>query len=291
MKNRDKRGVTLIEFLVVASIIGILTALLLPAVQAAREAARRLQCQNKLHQLALAMHSHHDANRSFPPGVSSITEYPRHQRLSWCARLLPYLEQESLWNIVERDYRRTLNPFYPQAHSLLAVPLPVLSCPSDGRAETAHIARGQFVVALTNYLGVCGTDYMSENGVLHLDSEVRFATVTDGSSNTVMIGERPPSPDFWFGWWYAGSGQNGSGSPDMLLGAREQNIGFDRFGQCPPGRSSFSPGNLDDFCSTLHFWSVHPSGGNFALVDGSVKFIMYESAPILATMATRDGDR
>jgi prepilin-type processing-associated H-X9-DG protein len=118
---------------------------------------------------------------------------------------------------------------------------------------------------------------------------VRLAEVTDGASNTLMVGERPPSADLVAGWWYAGWGQDKDGSTDMVLGVRELNVRRHYPTDCPPGPYDFGPGRLSDPCSAFHFWSVHPGGAHFLLVDGSVRFLRYPAAPLMPALATRAG--
>jgi prepilin-type processing-associated H-X9-DG protein len=146
-----------------------------------------------------------------------------------------------------------------------------------------------FRVALTSYVGVLGTNFRNPDGVLFLDSQVRIADIGDGTSHTIMAGERPPSADFWYGWWYAGVGQWGTGSADMFLGAREINAGWFFLTGCAAGPFHFGPGRPDEQCDTLHFWSLHSGGGNFLLADGSVRFLSYEADEILPALASRSG--
>jgi prepilin-type processing-associated H-X9-DG protein len=125
--------------------------------------------------------------------------------------------------------------------------------------------------------------------VLFLDSHVRLADITDGTSCTLMAGERPPSADCWYGWWYAGYGQAGTGSADMLLGARERNLGGPYVSSCPPGPYRFQAGRVENQCDLFHFWSLHPGGAHFLFADGSVRFLAYSAADILPALATRAG--
>ena len=140
---------------------------------------------------------------------------------------------------------------------------------------------------MTCYLGVNGTDYTKKDGILYQDSQTRPRDVTDGLSNTLLIGERPPGPDFWYSWWYAGYGQFGSGSPDMLLGCSELNDGATNAEGCPPGPYEFGPGDQEDQCHVFHNWSFHPGGANFAMADGSVRLISYDAKDIMPAIATR----
>ncbi|MEQ1906522.1 MAG: DUF1559 domain-containing protein, partial [Pirellulaceae bacterium] len=118
------------------------------------------------------------------------------------------------------------------------------SDPESDKVQWTHENR---IVTTTNYLGVNGTDYKKRDGVFYLNSATKFRDILDGQSNTLMVGERPPSPDFWYGWWYAGFGQSGSGSPDMLLGVREVHDppppGVTNYLEtCPPGPYQFTKG-------------------------------------------------
>jgi len=105
-----------------------------------------------------------------------------------------------------------------------------------------------------------------------------------------MIGERPPSADNWYGWWYAGHGQAGSGSPDMLLGVAEVNDGARYAEDCGSGPFRFSNGNPDRQCDLFHFWSLHSAGANFATAGGSVHFLSYSTDEnLMRALATRNG--
>jgi prepilin-type processing-associated H-X9-DG protein len=104
-----------------------------------------------------------------------------------------------------------------------------------------------------------------------------------------MLGERPPSADFYYGWWYAGTGQDGTGSCDMVLGAREINAGRPELANCSAAASHFGRGSLSNECDLLHFWSFHTGGANFAYADGSVHFLPYNADAQLTALATRAG--
>jgi len=284
-----QRGVTIIELVVAVAIMGVMVSLLLPALGAARESARRVHCANRLRQLVTAVHSHHDFHNRMPAGVHSRSSaFPY---LAWPAQLLPFIERNDLWLATECDYARRRHPFVLPAHRSLSEVVTHFSCPSDGMAEQVHFARNAHVVALTDYLGVAGTNFRARDGVFFRDSTTRMGDVHDGTSQTLCIGERPPSADAWYGWWYAGVGQQESGVPDMLLGVNEVNIGYDVFGPCPP-LSGFQPGTRDSVCSTLHFWSYHPDGAHYAMCDGAVRMVAYGTDNgILRAISTRsEGD-
>ncbi len=283
------RGFTLLELLVVIAIIGILLALLLPAVQKVRSTAARIQCANNLKQLGLALHNYHDANSALPQGVTSEQPGEPYPRISWLARLLPYLEQDALWRATVGAYEYQQVPFADPPHVAFGTPVRVFSCPADSRTLDPQPTHGGRRPALTSYLGVLGTAYDQTDGVLFRDSRVRLTDITDGTSNTLMVGERPPSADLWYGWWYAGYGQAGSGSADMLLGVRERNFGGPYVAACPPGPYHFGPGRVTEQCDLFHFWSLHSGGAHFLFADGSVRFLRYEADGVLPALATRAG--
>ncbi len=315
-----RRGVTLIEVLVVIAIIGILLALLLPAVQKVREAAARVQCQNNLHQIGIALHTYHDAYGSFPPGqpfrTGPAADY-YHPWWSWLTRLLPFVEQDNLLRQAEDWAHRPgseqtypwpepwLTPPYP-GNPALSVVVRTYACPSDARtlqvevanwAEWNNLDADRIRVALTSYLGVTGSGNDASgrpNGLLYIGSATRIGDVTDGVSNTAAAGERPPSADMTYGWWFAGAGYDNAGSGDNLLGARE--YGYAPFlnayggGNCPVGGNvGLQPGRLDNPCDQTHFWSLHPGGANFLFADGSVHFLFYSADRVLPALATRAG--
>jgi prepilin-type processing-associated H-X9-DG protein len=137
---------------------------------------------------------------------------------------------------------------------------------------------------------VSGTNQFRKDGVLYLDSQTRFAAITDGLSQTLFVGERPPSAQGNFGWWYGGWGQNKDGSGDTVLSVRERNLNSIYAPGCPVGPYEFGPGRIDNQCDTFHFWSLHIGGGaHFLFGDGSVRFLRYSAAPLMPALATRSG--
>jgi prepilin-type N-terminal cleavage/methylation domain-containing protein len=284
--QRLRSSFTLLELLVVIAIMAVLTSLLLAAVQRARESASRISCVNHLHQISLALHQYHDVYYVLPPGVTGPGGKGTYSFLGWEARLLPFVEQDNLSRTIPSAYQQAPYPFVNPPHIGLDTVILLYVCPSDPRVQQAQISRGQRV-AFTSYLGVEGLDFRNTNGVLYMNSAIRFADVSDGTSNTLLVGERPPSTDLYYGWWYAGEGQSLTGSTDMILGVRE------RMAELIPGCSArpydYTPGRLSNQCDMFHFWSPHFGGAHFLMVDGSVHFLSYDANPILPALATRAG--
>lgn len=286
---RPRRGTTLIELLVVIAILAIAIGLLVPAVQKVRTAADRLRCASNLRQIGIALHNYHDTLGSLPHGVTAQRRGEPYPRMTWLTRLLPHVEQDALWRATLAAYAYQTWPYADPPHVAFGTPMRLYACPADGRTLDPQATHRGFQAALTSYVGVLGTAYDSREGCLYLGSRVRLTDIIDGTSNTILVGERPPSPDFWYGWWYAGYGQAGTGSIDMLLGARERNFGGGYVGQCPPGPYHFQPGRITDQCDVFHFWSLHSGGAHFLFADGSVHFLPYAADGVLPALATRAG--
>ena len=309
--RKYRRGFTLVELLVVIAIIGILVGLLLPAVQAAREAARRMQCTNNLKQQVLAMHNHHDTFKRFPaahqmgttwytsyglnppPGgtTTPTSSYPAEGPWwSWMTRILPFIEGNNLYEAFDRRGVAAAWAWDPPINQRLHRTInPTFVCTSDPRGGLLSAGPDNGLkAALTSYLGVSGTHQFREkggldgpqqlggqDGMLFVNSSVKMAGITDGTSNTLIIGERPPSSDLEYGWQWAGSGDAPYfGACDVVLGVHE------RAGTPAAIPDFFRPGKVQDPNSLhrYHFWSLHPGGANWALADGSVRFISYSSA-------------
>jgi len=299
---RVGRAFTLIELLVVIAIIAILIGLLLPAVQKVREAAARMKCANNLKQISLATHTYHDANGQMPLALQTTT-YSRYWYWSWFTQILPYVEQQNLYNQANAYSATNFDPWGPPSNPGLSTYLPVWSCPSDSRQLAVQDSSG-LKVAFTGLLGVCGTAKGKNDGVI-CNTKVNITGITDGTSNTLLVGERPPSSDFFFGWWFAGAGyydpgttpsQDGTG--DVTLGTWDLRYppalltGFNGGYTCTATKYQFQPGLLSDGCDQAHFWSMHTGGGNFGMADGSVRFIAYgagNNQALWVALGTRAG--
>ena len=315
--TKGRRGFTLIELLVVIAIIAILIALLVPAVQKVREAAARTHCQNNMKQVALAMHNYHGTLKHYPKGVWRSAGNPRlFEYWSWLAQLLPYIEQDNVYKMADNwqlqpgsGYQTGTAAYYwwpwgdfwtnwstAKWNPALETYMPLFSCPSEQRYLVVADSDG-LKVAFTTYLGVSssGTGDFSQlssninnrNGTLIHNRKLRIADITDGTSNTLMIGERPPSQDLYYGWWFAGAGWDGSGTGDVVLGAGD--TAYASAIGCSPALVGFRPGIVKNNCDQVHFWSHHSNGGNFALGDASVRWLSYSISPaVFAASCSRN---
>jgi prepilin-type N-terminal cleavage/methylation domain-containing protein/prepilin-type processing-associated H-X9-DG protein len=312
MSKASRSGFSLIELLVVIAIIAILISLIVAAAQKARTAADRAYCINNLRQMAIGLNSYASVNGAFPPGTTPYpaqsgwsghanSNYSKFGVLSWMGWILPYMDNQVLWNQVPQAYAANSNPDINPPHTVSSMILKWHTCPGDNRVLVYQNVGG-VIVALTSYLGVNGTNLRTHDGMLYASypTLIRPMDITDGAAQTLLIGERPPSADMYFGWWYAGAGQWDSsqgvnintGSGDVTLGTQELNlksVGLPELNACPSGPYSFAPGSLTNDCDTFHFWSLHSGGANFAFADGHVRFLLYSAAPVLPAMGTRAG--
>ncbi len=300
MRRATRVGFTLVELLVVIAIIGILIALLLPAVQAAREAARRSQCSNNLKQLALAIHNYSDAFKTFPSGF--ITNFPtapatlERSHWSWGALILPFVEQAPLHDQLQVG-RMPLwaNLTTTAGLGALQTPLSAFVCPSDpgpdrndfGAATSATYSTyekrvtsdgtDRIAIAKSSYVGVgCSGNsttppngeltYGPPSGVLFSNSSVAFRDITDGTSNTGLLGERC----YRLNGLTVGAG-NAIGFSSEATAYTSRNRSLLAALGIPYWGINQTVVQADH--QNRGFHSTHPGGAQFALCDGSVRFI------------------
>ena len=288
------RAFTLIELLVVIAIIAVLVALLLPAVQSAREAARRAQCVNNLMQLALAMQNYESAHEVLPPGVVNptgpIQDQPKGYHFGWLSQILPYMEARTIYN----HFNFKLGLYETPNDTTRTTLVRSFLCPSDNGP-----GRGALGVAMNNYAGnhhdVEAPIAANNMGVLFLNSAVRFEDVSDGTSQTIFIGEKL-NDGLGLGW---ASGtrsslrNTGSGINQPNLAATPNkppvNSGVGQPSGAPDGDAVASD-DAQRFVGGYN--SRHPGGANCAFGDGSVRFIKTSiAAGVLRLLGNRaDGE-
>jgi prepilin-type N-terminal cleavage/methylation domain-containing protein len=280
-QRRRKRGFTLVELLVVIAIIGTLIALLLPAIQAAREAGRRTQCLNNLKQCGLGLLAYHASLNKFP--VGNVAPSPHNSAGGWWgfqARILPFLESRNIYDLCNFTYQGSCFDWVVLQQSRKRSPATMIldyyKCPDDPlRNEIYHDpAFGDY--GCTDYLGVMGTSPSSGDGILlhgNYNSAVSLTTVTDGASHTLIMGERGVSNDL-YGWPYCGAGDsNGTGCGDNLMAT---NLGLSA--------------GLPDGNHNYHFWSYHAELAHFLWADGAARPLTYDlDYNVLQALATRAG--
>ena len=285
-------GFTLVELLVVIAIIGILIALLLPAVQAAREAARRMQCSNNMKQIGLALHMYHDTHNVMPPaGIKVNGRY----RGGWSVTILAHSEQSGILDSLafpEYHYYSDRNKFAAMT------PVPMFLCPSQGETHTQHNqvsgsskeqynGQNPYTIHYQTVAGPTPTateDYpvdpdggngvFATGGIIYRDSSVSLDDVTDGTSKTYLVGELSWAKSCVFRLWTRGcTGTDCGGCKNMAYGI---NLGE---------YATYMNGFFND-CG---FGSEHPGGANFTMADGSVRFVSEDTfLGILKKTASRN---
>lgn len=211
------------------------------------------------------------------------------------SQILPQIEQQNVYERVrwnEWPWPNGANGSYANS-----VRIPTYRCPSDIRTEPLIVSFPPDVpIAHTSYLGVNGTDQFSFDGILHVNSMVRMGDIVDGTSNTLLVGERPPSYDLQAGWWLAGSGWfPWFGAVDVVLGSNER-IAINAASTPAGPQSKYQPGSVsyEELYGwdkhAWHFWSFHPGGANFLFADGSVRGVSYTiPEDVLGKLATYKG--
>lgn len=288
---QPRRAFTLVELLVVIAIIGVLVALLLPAVQTARESARRMQCQNNLKQMGVALHNYEQTHGKFPPGCIQNQADPQFaagataantindtESWAWGAFLLPYIEQGALYEQAGIGRGNLLQNVIP----LASTPIPTYRCPSDGRAPKTRIGTG-FTVrfapwGLSNFKGNCGHSGCGISGSDGLfwrsnapgeggtPSDIGFRQIEDGTSNTIAVGE--------IAWIRVAGGQQLRHQAAAWAGCvqgQQGNCVDDIFatGRAAINHLTNNPDQLAESFSSLH----SGGGAGFVFADGSVHFL------------------
>ena len=211
-------------------------------------------------------------------------------------KLLPYVEQDPLWRATLAAYQADIGMGNTSLHVGYSARVQLFVCPADNASRVMPQPPPNPLRSPTSYLGVNGTNRFREDGMFPNETPVRFADITDGTSNTLMVGERPfdIGPGRTYGAWYGGWGSFGYGGvANSHLGVREsgvlQFVSNPSSSPCSDGPYSFQQGSLNDPCSVFHFWSMHPGGGNFLFADGSARFLPYAAVSVLPALATRAG--
>ena len=305
---RLSRGFTLIELLVVIAIIGVLVGLLLPAVQQARESARRMTCVNNLKQVGLAMHSHHDAKKKLPagyvsPGVAAAdpSSSETSKGYAWGLLILPYMEENTVFATIDQSLEAagTGNELAAAAASVS-----IYRCPTDAPPATFEVNNGSTIsLPSSNYAAILGwnnvtTEAGQGNGVFFRNSEIRFKHIIDGLSKTICVGERKHIHEFFdqgpyaanTTWYAAVPGVSRPAGMAMMPMATE-GTGSLVLGHV--GQSGMMAGKTPNHTNHIvHFSSSHVGGVVFLLCDGSTHYvrddISYELFKALGTRSFGD---
>ena len=346
--NRRHEAFTLVELLVVIAIIGVLVALLLPAIQAAREAARRMSCQNNVKQLGLSCLNYESAIKNFPMGSTIPGPFPTgngRNGLSWLVTVMPYIEQATVSNVIDQrieQYKAQHNGEDPDVgyDSLFAdmndTAIDIYQCPTDNPGELVDKYNPK--LAASSYVGVAGsagsrapdsstnsqqvygffgsktdlTGPVNYDGIFFMGSKTKVKEIVDGTSNTLMAGERWYSLRAWTigGYWTAGEGtgftktaprgpyqgEHGFGYKNVdrryAINASLDQVGYyylHKNGEDRPDAPETAPKTMAT--NDLLFGSFHPGGANFVFADGSCHYLSDDlSGDIYVALASKNGE-
>jgi prepilin-type N-terminal cleavage/methylation domain-containing protein len=294
----SRKALTLMEVIVVLAVLGVVCAMIIPAIMRVRAIAEVLSCANNLRQIGSGIQTYAAHNNlHLPAGCSDTGDGERFPHLSWLARLLPYVEEDSLWAATRVAFERDRFFLSDPHHAVFSRVIKPFTCPSDPRISVfqviPNVLGGNMRMAFTSYLGVSGISQRQNNGVMFKNSRIRFSDIHDGLGHTLLAGERPPSAWLNAGWWYAGWGMDKNGAGDTVLGVQEINsypMNYPRPNDFPAGPFEFAPGDMDQQVSMFHFWSLHSQGAHFLFADSSVRFLRYSAKTILPGLSTRAGN-
>lgn len=295
-------AVALIDVLAVMAMLGTLMGLSLGALQKVRESSSRLACQNNLRQLGHAILQFNDQKRYYPPSQDT----PASTANTWLKLLLPYVGYEgaAAWDPIplyvcpaDREARSLVfegpSSFTPGKFSAGA------ACSSPGAGTSRRLApsyqtnnTGNIKYACASYVAVVSSKNVNGpyDAVMYPSSRTRMTDISDGLSNTVIVGERPPSADLVWGWWaspFRGDVTMGAANTYQFPLFTISRASSTTTALSCPAIPYFGPGTLDYACDVQHFWSLHPTGANWLFADGSVQFIQYRAALQIPKLSTR----
>ncbi|MEX2175708.1 MAG: DUF1559 domain-containing protein [Pirellulaceae bacterium] len=291
------------ELLVVIGLVGLLVGLLLPAVQQSRASAARIQCLNNLRQIGLALHQHHDLHGRLPPQpAASGNPSDPNLLLRWPALILPQMDQAPLWDVSSQACQADPDATHNPPHVGNRTVIRSYVCPADPRLLSPLETPPGDLESLFSYTGIAGSPHggtyvqlpgrlllKSAGGVLGDKPGIHLANITDGTSQTLMVGERPPPASLQVGRWYAAASMlTQFPYPDGTMHIPESS--YSPQDPCNPSDTGFGPGRLDNPCDRYHLWSLHGGGANFLFADGSARFLPYSAAPLMPALATRAGN-
>lgn len=277
------------------AIVSIVMALLLSAIQKVRATASRAACLSKARNVALATINYHATHQGLPPALDRKFLPPRLYAVTsdggqaWLTAILPQLEQSSVFGAAEETYRLEFHDLPVPGEHISKTVIPTYICPADRRT---HIEVESKSSATTCFLGNIGTSRYGTDGAMQFDRRTSSLQITDGTSQTILFGERPPgTPAAPYGTWFTGWGMNVAhfgqimhiGHPEAVANGAEN---------CQTAYEPLRTGTTDG-CHKYHYFSLHPGGAVFGFADGSCRFLTYSlgASPHFKSMITRsDGE-